>query len=244
MSFLNEHPFAVEAFFKKSTVLTFALPKEELQAMLPQRLQVDAFEDKWGFLAVAMVQTEGLRPKGFPRWMGNDFFLTGYRVFVQYRHSNGKRLRGLYILKSETDKIKMKIFGNFFTQYHYSTIDFQRSEQGGIETFSSKKGELLIKIQQDHAEPALPTRSPFSSWKEARRFAGPLPFTFTWNEKEQKMLIIEGVRENWSPAPIQVLEAKVGQLKKWDLGHAVLANAFEIKDIPYYWKKASKDQWK
>ena len=46
---------------------------------------------------------------------------------------------------------------------------------------------------------------PFSDWKEARRFAGPLPFTFTYNPASKKVLVIEGVRENWKPAPLKVL---------------------------------------
>ncbi|MEP2239759.1 MAG: DUF2071 domain-containing protein, partial [Maribacter sp.] len=75
MSFLKNHPFAVEAFFNSSVVLTFAVPKEELQSLIPDKLELDTFEDKWAFIAVAMVQTSALRPKGFPEFMGNDFFL-------------------------------------------------------------------------------------------------------------------------------------------------------------------------
>ena len=34
LSFLKNHPFAVEAFFESSLVLTFALPKEQLQHLI------------------------------------------------------------------------------------------------------------------------------------------------------------------------------------------------------------------
>ena len=70
-----------------------------------------------------MVQTKYLRPKGFPKFMGNDFFLAGYRIFVRYTTNAGKRYRGLYILKSETDKKKMTFNRNIFTHYKYNTID-------------------------------------------------------------------------------------------------------------------------
>ena len=112
LPFLKNHPFAVEAFFESSLVLTFAIPKEQLQPLIPECLTLDTFDDKWAFIAVAMVQTKGLRPKGFPALFGNDFFLIGYRVFVRYQNNAGKNLRGLYILKSETDKKKMEFFGN------------------------------------------------------------------------------------------------------------------------------------
>ncbi len=122
-SFLKDHPFAVDAFFDSSTVLAFAVPKEELQAMIPECLELDTYNDKLGFVAMAMVQTRQLRPKGFPRFMGNDFFLIGFRIFVKYRTSWGKRLRGLYIIKSETNKKKMEALGNIFTQTLPNTLN-------------------------------------------------------------------------------------------------------------------------
>ena len=73
-SFLKNHPFGVEAFFKSSLVLTFAIPKEQIQHLIPECLQLDTFNDKWAFIAVAMVQTRDLRPKGFPKIFGSDFF--------------------------------------------------------------------------------------------------------------------------------------------------------------------------
>jgi hypothetical protein len=93
-SFLKNHPFAVEAFFESSLVLTFAVPKDQLQNLIPECLQLDTFQEEWAFVAVAMVQTKALRPKGFPKIMGNNFFLIGYRVFVRYTNSSGKKLRG------------------------------------------------------------------------------------------------------------------------------------------------------
>ena len=129
-SFLKQHPFAVDAFFKSSIVFTYAVQKEELTTLIPECLTLDTFDDQWGFIAVAMVQTTALRPAGFPTWMGNDFFLIGYRIFVRYTTAEGKRLRGLYILKSETDKQKMQLLGNLFTNYNYTTTDINVSKQG------------------------------------------------------------------------------------------------------------------
>src|ERR1700753_2806727 len=112
LAFLKNHPFAVEAFFESSLVLAFAVPKEQVRHLLPECLVPDTFQDKWAFIAVAMVQTKDLRPKGFPTFLCNDFFLIGYRVFVRFTNQAGKNLRGLYILRSETDKMKMEWVGN------------------------------------------------------------------------------------------------------------------------------------
>jgi len=244
LSFLKNHPFAVEAYFKSSTVLTFAVAKEQLQDLIPECLELDTFNDKWAFVAVAMVQTTGLRPKGFPAFLGNDFFLIGYRIFVRYTNTAGKRLRGLYILKSETDKMKMKFMGNIFTHYKYTTTDITQTVKNKTKTIQSVQSDFKIVVEDSDEVISLPPNSPFADWKEARRFAGPLPFTFTYGSATKKVLIIEGVRENWTPTPIRILEQHISFLASLKLTDVVLANAFVIKDIPYFWKKGKTEQWK
>lgn len=243
-SFLKNHPFAVEAFFESSLVLTFAVGKDELQNLIPECLTLDLFEDKFAFVAVAMVQTKGLRPKGLPEFIGNDFFLIGYRVFVRFKDSNGRSLRGLYILKSETDKKKMEFFGNIFTYYSYSTTDISQTVSNNQTTISSIKSDFSITVENDSDEEiSLPESSPFSTWQSARKFAGPLPNTFTYNKETQEVLIIEGVRQNWTPQPVKVVSYNISFLDSLKLNNPILANAFIIKNIPYYWKKGRIEKW-
>jgi hypothetical protein len=176
--------------------------------------------------------------------MGNNFFLTGYRIFVRYTTSKGKRLRGLYILKSETDKMRMAVLGNMFTHYQYTTTDIAFSREHTIMKVQSDKSHLTIAVDLKKEEAKLPSSSPFNSWKEARRFAGPLPFTFIYNPKAKEVLMIEGVRENWVPQPVEVIQSNIGFINDLKLKDMVLANAFVIQNIPYYWKKGKTDTWK
>lgn len=244
LSFLKNHPFAVEAFFESSLVLTFAVQKEQLQNLIPECLELDTFKDEWAFVAVAMVQTKGLRPKGFPKFMGNDFFLIGYRIFVRYTSNAGKNLRGLYILKSETDQKKMEVMGNIFTHYNYTTTDISKTEQAGTMAIKSSQSNFSIHLGKEDEAIELPPESPFSDWKEARRYAGPLPFTFTYNPRTEEVLIIEGVRQNWTPMPVRVMDYHFSFLDSLHLKKPVLANAFVIYNIPYYWKKGKIEKWK
>ena len=245
LSFLKNHPFAVEAFFESSLVFTFAIPKEQIQHLIPACLELDTHDNKWAFIAVAMVQTKSLRPKGFPKILGNDFFLIGYRVFVRFTNQAGKSLRGLYILKSETDKKKMGFFGNIFTHYNYTTTDIHQNSQNGVTEISSNNSGFKVRIENANDENiSLPVGSPFTDWKEARRFAGPLPFTFTYNTSNKEVLIIEGVRENWKPMPVKVVDHNFSFIDNLKLDGVKLANAFIIRNIPYYWKKGKIEQWK
>lgn len=246
LSWLKTHPFAVEAFFEHSLVLTFAAPQAEIQALLPAPLVPDTFAEGWGFLAAALVQTRHLRPQGFPGWLGQDFFLIGYRVFVRYPSPTGKRLRGLYILRSETDQRRMAVLGNVFTHYRYHHTDIARQETAGQLSIRSRRADFSVTLAPPApaAAVALPAGSPFATWAEARRFAGPLPFTFSADADPRRMLIVEGVRQHWEPEPAAVESCRVGFFEQLNLSRLVLANAFVVRDVPYRWKKGRTELWR
>ena len=243
LSWLKTHPFPVEAFFEHSLVLTFAVPRAELAALLPAPLVPDTFADDWGFLAVALVQTRQLRPKGFPAWLGQDFFLIGYRAFVRYPSPTGKRLRGLYILRSETDKTRMTLLGNLMTHYRYHTVDIAQSHPAGGLHIVSQQAGFHVTLAPPAPAVALPPHSPFATWAEARRFAGPLPFTFSADAATGRMLIVEGVREHWQPQPVAVASYRAGYFEQLGFSQLRLANAFAVRNIPYSWKKGRTEQW-
>jgi hypothetical protein len=243
-AFLKTHPFAVEAFFERTLVLTFAAPANELLGLLPPCFKLDTWNNTWGFIAVAMVQTKKLRPKGFPVFVGNDFFLTGYRVFVRYKNNAGKNLRGLFILQSETDKKKMEWLGNIFTGYKYKTIDINQSHTENVNTIQSGSAGFSVSYEFPVvSQLKLPEHSPFANWKEARRFAGPLPFTFSFNAKHNEVTIVEGQRENWEPSGVNIINYHFPFFEALKISGLVLANAFVTNHIPYSWKKGRTEPW-
>ncbi|MGD1847569.1 MAG: DUF2071 domain-containing protein [Salibacteraceae bacterium] len=237
MSWLQNHPFGVSAYFRKSLVLTYAVPADSLRPLLPDCLVPDLFQEHWGFVAIALVDTQHLRPTGFPSWMGRNFLLAGYRIFVRYTHPDGKRKRGLYILRSETNRRSMVRLGNSFTHYRYHLQPLAWKITADQWHIHSTQSDFNVLTTHGDAAAALPEGSPFSNWKEARRFAGPLPFTFTHLPKIPAVLWVEGVRNNWRPTPTTVLEHEVPFWNTLDLPTPQLASAFRVEQVPYSWKK-------
>src|SRR5262249_46808517 len=116
---LKRHVFPVAAHFRKSLVLTYAFPPEVLEPLLFPGLVLDQYRG-YGFLAIALVETERLRPSFLPAACGSRFFLGGYRIFTRLRA--GSR-RGLRILRSSTDRSLMVHAGNLFTHYNYELCE-------------------------------------------------------------------------------------------------------------------------
>ena len=237
---LKRHPFGVEAFFRWSLVLGYALPARALEPLLPVRLELDTY-DEWGLLAIALVQTEKLRPKGFPRALGRDFFLSGYRVFARFARPGQQTLRGLRILRSDTDRCMMVTLGNTFTHYGYRLADVDVERGPGRMRIDVKtpgsEADLHVEAELDVAA-ALPDGSPFRSLEDARRFAGPLPYTFDFDDATGRMLVVRGLRKAWDPRPVRIASQKSSFLERLEFAREAprLANAFLVENVPYAWK--------
>jgi hypothetical protein len=194
---LKRHPFPVVAHFRHSLVLAYAFPEDVLSTLLPAGLTLDVHEG-FGIVAIALVQTESLRPAFMPRICGQDFFLAGYRIFTRFHTSGGRTLRGLRILRSDTDRRIMALFGNLLTHYNYSLASVNlRQTNSMVEIEVSSKdgaGDLHVVGDLSGQPTAPPDGSPFVNLTQARRFAGPLPWTFDYESATHSIVLIRGVR--------------------------------------------------
>lgn len=241
---LRRHPFGVEAFFRWSLVVTYALPPHVLRPLLPRGLTLDTWgdgESACGFLAIAMVQTERLRPKGWPALLGQRFFLSGYRIFARLPRPGRPSLRGLRILRSDTDRRLMVSLGNLFTHYRYSLarVTVRRAAERITVDVSTPGSEADWHVEADLTPvTSLPEESPFQSLADARRFAGPLPHTFDADVDPMKVLVVRGERETWDPRPVRILAHRSTFLAGPAFAGTTprLANAFYLENVPYSWR--------
>lgn len=241
---LRRHPLAIRAHFEECVTLTYAVPAAVLRPLLPPGLELETLRG-YGFVAVALVQTRSLRPAFLPRPLGQRFFLAGYRVFARFHLPSGRTARGLRILRSDADRALMVRGGNLMTHYDYHRCDVQIEgcdERRSISVRTvDRAGDLDLSMMRS-ADPALPPGSPFESWKEARRFAGPLPFTFDYEAETHAIIAIEAIRQHWRPAPIAVDVRRIAFLDQPAFAGAtpILAAAFQVNDIDYRWNRGRR----
>jgi hypothetical protein len=220
---LRHHPFGVEAFFRRS------------------------YGDH-GFLAIALVQTEGLRPTGSPRMFGRNFFLSGYRIFTRFPRPGRSELRGLKILRSDTDRRSMKVAGNLFTHYAYRVARVSSHADAGrwrleVDT-PGREANLRLEATLQPRPAALPPGSVFRSMEDALAFAGPLPFTFSYEATSHQMVVIKGVRKTWAPqsVAVRVDEATFFESSAFAAARPVLSNAFFVENTPYRWERGTLEE--
>jgi len=239
---LKRHPIPMAAYFRHALVLTYAFPPETLEPLLPPGLELDTWRGR-AFLAVALVETEAMRPSFLPALCGGDFFLSGYRIFT--RITGGRSLRGLKILRSDTDRRLMVWAGNLLTHYNYALCQAKLEEKGDEMRWMVRTPQGaadLDVVARVRGEAALPAGSPFASMAEARRFAGPLPYTFDYEAETGAIIGIQAVREAWNPAPVAVEVRRNAFLDREPFCRTepILANAFYVHDVPYRWQRGRR----
>lgn len=240
MDLLRNHPFAMRAYFERVAAVSFAFPEEVLRPLVSEGLEIDSYQGL-GFVTVAMVWTKKLRPAGFPEFLGKDFFLGGYRIFTRLADESGRKMRGLQILRSETDNAAMVRSGNLLTRYGYRQVEVSATTTDGITHVKTRlpSGPPALDLAFDAADGAgLPEGSPFPDWRTARRFAGPMPFTFS-RRKDGSFAVIKGSRESWTPRPVTLLDWSVSLFSEPPFTgvRPVPANAFMVENVDYRWEK-------
>lgn len=236
-SSLKNHPFTIMAHFNYCYVFTFSMPIEDVKHLVYRGLSPDAYKNKFAFYTIAIVDSQRLRPSFLHENLGSNFLLIGHRIFVRLKSQEGKIYRGLQILKSETDSLRMKIIGNLFTHYNYHKIEISISERKEEVEICVKRNGFKVLLSKNSEKVGLPESSPFKSWKEARKFVGPMPFTFSELNKQDKILTVLGKRDQWQSEPVEVKSIHLSDYEKKLFPNSELASAFKIKNVDYQWEK-------
>jgi hypothetical protein len=100
-----------------------------------------------------------------------------------------------------------------------------------------QEADLRVIAHTDGEPALLPAGSPFLNIKDARRFAGPLPYTFDYEPETHSIIRIQGFRQDWHPksVSVEVLQNTFLRQEPFCRTTAILANAFHVRDIPYRW---------
>lgn len=239
---IRRHPLPIETHFKHSLVVTWAFAPQDLEQFLVPGLKLDTYTNDAGesfaFAAVAMVDLDQLRLAGMPRRLSSSHVMTGYRVFCTMQTASGTTMRGLRILASQTSNLPSSLGANLTTRYHYSTVQAKVTNAYDVLNFSvtSRDGVADLDVSAHLNDARLPESTPFDNAHDARRFAGPLPYTFS--PDPEGIVVVKSDRTDWYPTPVAVDIAKAtffdhGPFEGVD---KTLANAFHLADLDYGWR--------
>jgi uncharacterized protein YqjF (DUF2071 family) len=234
------HPVAMTARFRELLVVTYAFPPAVLEPLVPASLALEQ-HDGHGFLAVALVDLDGLRPAALPRRLGVAARFAGYRILVRATTTGGRTRRGLKVLHTDVNRRPLVAGMRLLTRYHASHARIGWRHAGDrlairVET-PGGRSDLGVIANLAQVPEAPPSGSPFASWALARPFAGPLPWTFAPDPAGASIVLVRGVRDRWDPRPVDVDHTDVALFRQPPFAAATprLAAAFRLGELDYTW---------
>jgi len=228
------------ARFRDLLVVTYAFPVPVLEPLVPAAFTLDHHQGH-GFVAIALVDMARLRLSALPTVLGVDARFIGYRVFVRTITAAGRPRRGLNVLSTNVDRWPVLAATRLLTHYRaaHASIRWRREGDRLQVQARSWRGRtdlhLIADLGQTPGQP--PAGSPFSSWAQARPFAGPLPWTFAPDAAGEAAVAVKGVRDRWNPRPLAIEHADVALFQQPPFAAAAprLAAAFQLHDLTYAW---------
>ena len=214
-----------------------------LRLLLPPGLELETAGGH-GFVAVALVRTEALRPAGhagrartglLPRRLS--------RVHDASRRRTGRRLRGLRILRSDANRARMVARREPAHALQLPPLHARRVASGGrirfdVETRGSRRRPAADRRSRESGAARGLARS--RRCREARRFAGPLPFTFDFEAETHAIIAIQARRARTgglTPVAVDVERLSFFDQPAFHGCAPVLAAAFHVSDIDYRWER-------
>ena len=227
---------AITSTFYSNTILMYSCDPADLQQILCPGIEVDVIGDR-GHLAVAFVDQRDFRPRGFPRWAGRDFFMIEYLAFVTYRSSDGRQMRGLYLLQSDTPSVLACIASRIFSHYRFRKIDLDTTDTNGTRRFTSAKAGVDVSIELDDQHD-LGTEH----WANYDELVKPRSFNFQHLKRSDSTLVVRGVLKGWTPRPTTVLHADVATIAGLGIKFDGPPKAIEVEDVQYLWRNSRIDR--
>jgi len=217
---------------KDGFVLVYRTPAPSVAGLVPEGFDLNT-RNGYAFWNIAISQVEALRPWGLPPWGGFDCAIVTCGLSVSTQTRTGKKMRGLYPVRSDADPRFLWFLGNEFLSFqtHRATIEFEQKGHRLIVTVDSQEDD------QGHAYLSVDLERPVSMTLESAHFPvhpGILMSHDKWLSRIHFTEMIHDLLFPWNPVHIQ--EARWNLFRDLDQEQAVLETAFRIEPAEFTWR--------
>ncbi len=215
MKLLKQIPITYKGELHKVKLINFSVNMEEVLPLMPAGIKVRDFDGK-AIISMVNVQLRHMRPTGLPKALSFDYQHVAFRLLVDDGHLNEGENKGIFFLKSFSDKPMVVWSGNLMTNYRLSNA--QISEEDG---FRLDQGENFVRYKL--------TDEAVAKDKELKSVVGAIDRAYAMEEGKLMKTLIQ--RETWPIEQVSCIDFETNFFRS-----AKLLGAFEVKEtIHYHW---------
>jgi hypothetical protein len=232
---LAKNPFTLVGTIDRCWLFVYQTPEADARALIPAALEL-VTRDGCAFWNIVVCHLRGMRPRGFPAFVGVSYWHVAYRLYVRFHPASGPPIEGIYFLRSDCDKPLMSMAGNALTDFNFHTAGVEVVEQDALVGITVRSPDAPGRASLDRSKPAaLPAHSVFSSLEEAAAFLKYKPFGISVDPAGNANIVaIKRDEAAWKSRLVPVVSAE------WRFfeGKTVRPEiCYEVEPINYQWNR-------
>lgn len=213
MKLLKQIPITYKGELHEVKLINFSVNMEEVLPFVPAGIKVRDFDGK-AIISMVNVRLRSMRPTGLPRALSFDYQHVAFRLLVEDSPLNEGENKGIFFLKSFSDKPMVVWSGNLMTNYRLSNA--QISEDQG---FRLDQGENFVRYKL--------TDEVAAEENELKSMIGAIDRAYAMEEGRLMKTLIQ--RETWPIQQVDCVDFETNFFRS-----AKLLGAFEVKETIYY----------
>jgi uncharacterized protein YqjF (DUF2071 family) len=244
-------PFEANTVWAEAVAVNVALEPAALRPLVPAVFDLDLYAGKaWVSLTASRLKDFGV---GWaPRAARMNFYQATYRAHVTYTDFRGRKMRGCYFVRSETNSRLMSLTANLlpeFRAHHCQTHPILMARNGDhllltVDSEGDPAGKVVLLLDTARPLPGMPVGSLFLSVKEAYDFLVDFYDAFSYDGAAGEVFLLRIERGDWRIAVHEPLDYYLGYFSDGPLppGSAVLDSVFYFRNCPYRWLPLVKEK--
>lgn len=213
MKLLKQIPITYKGELHDVKLINFSVDIEEVLPLVPDGIKVREFDGK-AIISMVNVKLKSMRPAGLPEGLSFDYQHVAFRLLVEDSPLNKGENKGIFFLKSFSDKPMVVWSGNLMTNYRLSNAQISECEG-----FRLDQGRYFIKYQlRDEIK---------QEDKGLKSMIGAIDRAYAIEEGRLMKTLIQ--RETWPIRWVGCANFKTNFFES-----AKLLGAFEVQEVIHY----------
>jgi hypothetical protein len=230
----------LRGLIRRRILVNYRVDPEVIRRLLPAPLE-PKLVGEFAFAGICLIRLEGIRPKGFPAFVGVTSENAAHRIAVTWE-KDGQVHEGVYIPRRDSSSlVNFLAGGRLFPGEHHRAEFNIRDHAEGIEFAMRAADDSTVVELKGKESNMLPAACSFKSIEEASRFfqEGSLGYSET-----KKGTCLDGVTlatENWKVTPLDITHVHssfFANAATFAPGSATFDCALLMRNIEHEWHSA------
>jgi uncharacterized protein YqjF (DUF2071 family) len=244
-------PFDANTIWEEAIAVNVRLDPAALRPLIPAVFDLDLYAGH-AFVSLTASRLKDFGVGWLPRALRMNFYQATYRAHVTYTDFRGRRLRGCYFIRSDTNSRLMSLTANLlpeFRAHHCGTFPILILRNGDylvltVDSEADPAGKVVLVLDTTQPLNGMPPTSCFPSVEAARALLVDFYDAFSYDAETGEVLLLQIERGSWDIRIVEPVDYYLGYFAAGPFppDKSALDSVFYFRNVPYRWLPLLKER--